>query len=146
METMAKKAVGTFLELERLHGKLCEKQLRKINIHRGQQIMLMMLARHKESVSQKTLAQELRISSAATAVGLKRLCAGGYIRKVPSQKDGRYNEITISERGKKVVEQAKSVFDEVDQMMIRGISKEEIACFCDVLAKMKDNLGKEDKK
>ena len=114
-------AIGLFMRTDRLHKKLCEKRLEEIKLHRSQHIMLMHLHRFGKTVSQKELAESLSITPAAAAVSVKKLIDGGYVERKTSDKDARYNDVSITEKGKKVVkdleqEKRDPILDEINAL------------------------------
>lgn len=139
-EQKAKFAVRLFMNTDKAHRKLCEKKTEVFNIHRSQHMILMELYHLGKETSQKEIAQKLSISEAATAVSLKKLAALGLIEKVCSEKDLRYNEIKISEKGKEIINKSKEIFKEIDSVMTKGISDEELDLFIKTMEKMNKNL------
>lgn len=135
-----RQALQLFRRIDRGHKKLCEKRFEELGLHRGQHIMLMTLGRFDAPIAQKTLAGALGVSEAATAMGLKRLLKRGYIEKTTSPLDGRYHEVQISESGREVIERSRQIFDEIDDLLIRGIRDEELSAFTKTLKKLYDNL------
>lgn len=132
--------IGLFMHTDRLHKKLCEKRIGELKIHRSQHVMLMKLSRFRRSVSQKELADCLSITPSAATVSIKKLIAGGYVERKESEKDARFNEISITEKGEKVVLRSKEIFDLIDAQMVSGIGKEELMSFIATLKKMEENL------
>ncbi len=133
-------AVGLFMCTDRLHKKIAEKRLEEIKLHRSQHIMLMHLSRFGRTVSQKELAESLSITPAAAAVSVKKLIDGGYIERKTSDKDARYNDVSITEKGEAVVKRSREIFNSIDEDMVSGISEEELIAFIEILKKMTENL------
>lgn len=133
-------AVGLFMCTDRLHKKVVEKRLEEIKLHRSQHVMLMHLHRFGKAVSQKELAESLSITPAAAAVSVKKLIDGGYIERKTSDKDARYNDVTITEKGRNVVMRSREIFDSIDKDMVEGVAEEELIAFIGTLKKMKENL------
>lgn len=131
------RAIGRTL---RLHHRICEKRLSALPIHRAQHMLLMRLAREESTPSQKELAACMEISTAAIAVALKKLEADGYIVRQPDKSDSRVNTISITEKGRKTVEDSRLVFDRIDEAMYEGIGREELDAFTATLKKLEENL------
>ena len=66
------------------------------------------------NASQNDIARQMDISAATVAVALKKLESGGYISKEVDEEDNRLNKITITEKGNKVVEQSKQIFEMIE--------------------------------
>lgn len=115
-----------FVKAGRMHRAYCDRLVHKVGMHRNQHKILMMLSCRKEKPSQKELAQRLEISTAAVAVIIKKLEQSGYITKTSAQKDGRFNEIEITEKGREVVEETKEFFAACDRMLFAGFTEPEM--------------------
>ena len=129
-----------FMHINRMQHKQAEKMLVKTGVHRNQHMLLMHLYRTKEAPSQKEIANSFRISPAAVAVSLKKLENEGYILRNTSENDNRYNEITITEKGKSVVDMSKEILDSLDERSFGNLSSEEKEILGKLLDKVIDNL------
>ena len=81
------------------------------------------------------------VSPAAVAVSLKKLENGGYIKREPSEEDGRFNKTVITEAGLEVLERGKKVFSEVDRQSLDGFSPEEKKTLDSYIMRISDNLS-----
>ena len=131
-----------FMHIGRLHRRAVENKIGKAGVHKSQHMILMYLHRKSGKVSQKDIANHFEISPAAVAVSLKKLETGGYIERNSAESDNRYNEITITEKGKEVVEYSRKVFEEVDEKSFEGISAEEREVLITLLDKITFNIKK----
>ena len=75
--------------------------------------------------TQNHIAEAMEVSAATVAVSLKKLEKGGYIEKRISPEDGRSNLIALTVKGEDVVQQSKTLFEEVDRQMFEMISEEQ---------------------
>ena len=91
-------------------------------------------------MSQTELAEHLEISPAAVAVSLKKLEAGGYIKRMAAQNDCRCNEIQITDKGREMVSASKRFFSEIDSAMLEGIDEKMLDGFVKCLEIMQNNL------
>lgn len=137
---LAHEAIGLFMHTDRLHKRLVEKRIKELSIHRSQHIMLMVLSKCDETISQKELADRLNITPAAATVTLKKLIKGGYVTQKASKKDGRFNEIKITDKGIEIIKRSKEIFAEIDSIMVNSIDEEELKAFSKTLRKMKENI------
>lgn len=135
------KITHAFIRANRLHRACCDKLISQVNMHRNQHRILMNLAREGTQLSQKELAKRLEISTAAVAVMLKKLETEGYILKELSKEDNRFNEITITEKGREAVDKTYRYFNDIDKVMFDGLSKEELLVLEKCFSKMSDNLS-----
>lgn len=108
----------------RMHRRIVEREVNRLGLHGSQHHLLMHLANH-ETLTQKELASQLKVSPASVAVSLKKLESEGYIAKEMDPKDNRYNKITITEKGKYLVEKSRQVVVKIDEAAFDGFSEEE---------------------
>ena len=109
----------------RLHKRIVERETNQLGLHGSQHHLLMHLANH-ETVSQKELASQLKVSPASVAVSLKRLESEGYISKAMDLEDNRFNKITITDKGKNIVDKSRQVVIKIDEAAFCGFSEEEM--------------------
>lgn len=131
--------IRMFMQTNMLHRRVVEQQLNSTGVFRSQHHMLMCL-HNNPGMSQKELAKQLSISAAATAVSLKKLEKGGYVRKVMDSQDNRFNRIELTEQGKKVVDLSHVIFDRMDGEFFRGFTDDEIRDWCRFMERVQGNL------
>ncbi len=139
-KTTLRELKGKFMHINRMHHKQAEKMLCKTGVHRNQHMLLMHLYHSKEAPSQKELANRFNISPAAVAVSLKKLENEGYISRNTSETDNRYNQITITQKGKGVVDMTKEILDGLDERSFGNLSDDEKETLAFLLDKVIDNL------
>lgn len=130
-----------FMVVARKHRTAVENGMSDIPIHGSQHHILGVLAASCGDISQKEIAKILKISPAAVAVSLKKLENGGYIKREPSEEDGRFNKTVITEAGLEVLERGKKVFSEVDKQSLDGFSPEEKKTLDSYIMRISDNLS-----
>ena len=126
--------------VSQLHHRMLEKLVGATGLHRAQHRMLMTLADH-EFESQSALANMLEISTATVAVSLKKLERDGYIQKKVKEGESRATVIQLTERGKKVVESSREIFESMDKKAVRGFTDEELVLLRTFLGRMYENLS-----
>jgi DNA-binding MarR family transcriptional regulator len=122
------------------HRKIMQNYLDVTGVYQAQHRLLMKIY-HSQYASQQDLARSMEVSTATIAVSLKKLEKGGYINKVMDKVDNRLNQITITEKGNKVVEQSKQIFDSTDQKVFAGFTEEELGTLSGLLQKLDANLA-----
>lgn len=115
-----------FMKINRLHRSAVEKRMSNCEIHRSQHMLLMFLHRCEKTPTQREIADRFEISPAAVATSLKKLEADGYITRQTNESDVRQNMISITDKGRKVVEFSKSTFDELDRMTYDSLTEQEL--------------------
>ncbi len=139
-DTTESRVIGKYIRTNRRHRKVLEQELKSTGVHRSQHQLLMFIADHPD-LSQKELAGRQGVSAATTAVSLKKLEQGGYVRRVVDLKDNRCNQIGITEKGMEVVRSSKAVFEELERVMFSGFSQEDFRRMEELLDRMYDNMG-----
>ncbi len=132
--------VRTLIHTDKLHRNLVEKRMAKLGLHRSQHIMLLCIMGFDSPPTQKDIAETLGLSAATVAVTIKKLECSEFIAKVRSDGDSRCNHITITEKGKNILETAREIFDNIDNTTFSGISDDELDVFVSVFEKMTRNL------
>lgn len=141
MENLIKETVRSFRRVNRMLMRIIDRTVSKTSVYRGQHQVLMCIA-HNSNASQAELADKLEISPAALAVSLKKLEKGGYIRKSSDSSDDRKKRIEITEQGESIVADSRRMFQEVENQMLDGFSKEEICELAQYMERMHENLLK----
>ena len=124
-----------------MHKRLIDSSVSaQVGLHRTQHVILMHLAKKDRLPSQKELADHLNITPAAVTVALQKLESGGYIIRSAGD-DNRFNEISITELGRRVVEESKAIFAKIDESMFDGFSDEELKILISYLERMQKNIS-----
>lgn len=134
--------MGKLMSIMRDHKSVVDWFVNETKLHKSQHRLLMNLARLGNNVSQRDLAETLNITPAAVAVTLKKLEKNGLVGRKMAEKDNRYNEVVLTEKGKKIVKESYKVFKYADEKMFDGFSMEELDTFEGYLNRIKDNLSK----
>ncbi len=141
-ETKLSRAINMMIKTDHMHKALIDTRVRDLGIHRTQHRILMHLARHNKLPSQKELADHLNVTPAAVTCALKKIEKDGYITRSLGH-DNRYNEISITEKGRDLVIQTKQLFSEVDCSMFEGFTDEELDTYISCLEKLQANIKKQ---
>lgn len=128
------------IQVDRFHRNIFEKMHSAFGIHRSQHRLLMYISRKDICPSQKDIAEHFDISPAAVAVSLKKLEDSGYIVRESLENDNRFNRITLTEKGKKVVEKSEDFFAESDFAMFSDFTEKDYENLLICLDKMMAGL------
>lgn len=126
-------------KIANLHNKCSAKLLISEDVHFSQLPILFSLL-HLGDCTQCQIAEDLGISYPSVAVSLKRLEKNGYIRRTASEKDLRYNKVSLTEKGKNSAEQARDTLEKIVQQKFAGFSEEEQMLLFEFLSRMEQNL------
>lgn len=135
--------VHLFIRTAKLHHTVVEGKVAGLGVHHSQHRMLMHLAKYDKIPSQKELADAFGVSPAAVATTLKRLEHEGYIEKSTTDEDNRCNEISITAKGRQMVEKSHDIFEHIDGEMFRGLDDRQIEEFEKTLEIIRANLERE---
>lgn len=135
-------AVNMMMQTDKMHRCLLESKVKNFGMHITSHRVLMHLARFDKLLSQKELADRLSITPAAVTGILKRLEAEKYIERRPSS-DNRYNEISITDKGRDVVDHTRQTFGSADRALFEDFSDEELEVYVRCLEKMQNNIKKQ---
>lgn len=135
-----KSTMHKMIYVSKLHRCITENSISSMGIHHSQHHLLMYIAEKGEVESQKQIAERFGITPAAVARSLKTLEAEGYIKRKSIASDGRYNNISITARGRKIVENSHAIFSETDALAFSDFSEDDIERFNRYLDMMKERL------
>jgi len=123
------------------HRRIMQNYLDETGVYQAQHRLLMEISRNP-NISQNDIAKLMDVSAATVAVSLKKLEKGGYINKVMDEEDNRLNKITVTEKGNRVVEHSKRIFQSVDRKAFDGFTEEEKHTLFALLQKLNTNLDR----
>ena len=133
------RAVEMMIRTDHMHRHLIDSRASELGIHRTQHRILMKLARHDKLLSQKELADWLDVTPAAVTVALRKLERDGYVEKALGR-DNRYNEVSITEKGRALVDRTRELFSATDKSLFEGFTKEELEHYIASLEKLEANI------
>ena len=141
-ETNLMRAVDMMIRTDHMHRCLIDTRAKDIGMHRTQHRILMHLAIHEHLRSQKALAEHFDITPAAVTGALKKIEGGGYIERALGE-DNRYNEISITEKGRELVNLTREVFSATDSALFDGFDEEELEVYISCLEKLQKNIKRQ---
>lgn len=136
---MAKNAGRMLHLLSRKHFQYCENKFQSLGIGPGQVPILMELGKHGQ-LSQRDLAEKVRVTPATISGTLKRLERSGVIVRTGAEDDARVSLVSLSENGEALMKEARSVFAEADDLLIEGFSQQEKEALLSLLQRMLENV------
>lgn len=135
-----KNTVRKMMHILRLHRAYFERNISAMGIHHSQHHLLMYIVKHGEINSQKEIAEKFNITPAAVARSLKSLEQEGYITRHAIDGDGRYNKITVTEKGIDIAERSFKMFKETDESLFEDFDEDDIIKLNAYLDKMQSKL------
>lgn len=126
--------------INRLHHVSIESRAEELFLHRSQHMMLVVISMADKPLTQRELSERLDISPSAVAMTLRRLLGGGYVCRTPDESDARCNNISLTDKGRKVLAETKELFDSVDRAVFGGFSEQQLEQLASLLDRMCSNL------
>ena len=117
-------------------------QLAELGLYPNQEIMLVQLAAG-DGLSQKMLAQTLRISHAAVAKSVRRLESMGLVERRQSTSDRRVTLVFLSYGGRAVQKDILSLWERLNEMATSALTNADQRAFLEVVAKIRSVLDAE---
>ena len=136
------RAIEMMIRTDHMHRAMIDSRVKEIGIHRTQHRILMRLARCGTLPSQKELAEHLDITPAAVCGALKKIEEGGYVERTLGH-DNRFNELSITDKGRELVNLTREMFSEADRSMFDGFSDEELDSYITSLEKLQANIKRQ---
>lgn len=90
---------------------------------------------------QKDIEAEFSINRSTTSEMLKLMCKNGMISRVPVDYDARLKKIVLTEKSLKFNQELSRKMDEIDQILIKGLTESEVETFLKLCDKLIDNLN-----
>ena len=102
--------------------------------------VLMYLCFHGKQAPQCEVTAHLRVKPSTANGVLDRMVDKGLVERSVSGSDARRRLITITEKGLALQEQTQRSFQEVEAVIGRGLTAEELETFCFLLGRITQNL------
>ena len=143
LEQLQMNLIGKMILITKEHRTAVNRYVEKNDLQKSQHRLLLVLSHlieESSNVSQRDLAESLNVTPAAVAVTLKKLEKNGIISKTTSETDNRYNELSITEKGRQIVKDSKKAFRSTDMQIFKDFTTEEMEQLLSFLGRMEANL------
>ena len=140
MEEIVRKATQMLRIRDHEHHRIIEQVVQQATGISHSQHLLLMQLNWFQFKSQKDIASKLNISPAAVTMSLKKLEMEGYVEKNINPDDTRFNFVTLTEKGQKVVSFSIELFHAIDQKIFDGFSEEELTTLISYMERIIGNL------
>ena len=137
------KIIHQLISFAMKHRKIMLHYIDETGVYHAQHRLLMEISCNPNA-SQNDIAKLMDVSAATIAVSLKKLEKEGYINKEMDEGDNRLNKISITEKGNRVVEQSKQIFESADRKIFEGFTENEKSTLSALLQKLDANLARMD--
>ena len=90
----------------------------------------------------KDIEQELNITKSVASNLVKRMVQNGLVELEASPSDKRAKFVRLTEKSRSQMQEVKDFFDRIDQSLLDGVSKSDLAIFEKVLGQLQENVEK----
>ncbi|MEG0154499.1 MAG: MarR family transcriptional regulator [Lachnospiraceae bacterium] len=101
---------------------------------------ILMALDRKDGLSQRELAELLRISPPSITVALQKMEQEGYLTREHDEKDQRIIRLTVTEKGESSTESVHDAFERIDEILFAKMNLEEKMLLRRLTAQMQENL------
>jgi MarR family transcriptional regulator, transcriptional regulator for hemolysin len=128
-------------DVSRMRRTLFDQRLKDLDITRAQWSALASLSRHEtEGVIQADLARELEVGKVTIGGLIDRLEASSIVERRGDPADRRTRRVYITDKGYEIIEQMQTIGRELNAVIMKGLTLDQIHAAEDVLHSMKVNL------
>ena len=90
----------------------------------------------------KDIEQELNITKSVASNLVKRMVQNGLVELEASPSDKRAKFVRLTDKSRSQMKQVKAFFERIDQSLLDGVSKSDLAIFEKVLGQLQENVEK----
>ncbi len=114
-------------------------QFSSIGFGSGQYLFFINIAQN-EGINQKDLSESLAIDKATTAKAIGKLTKLGYIAQRQNTKDKRYNNLFLTDKGREILPEIKTILKGTRNILQNGMKAEECNQSLKMLSLMLTNI------
>ena len=130
-----------FMRIDRRFMGKCFGQMQELGIYPGQIPVLGLLA-YRDGLSQREIAEHLRIKPPTVNVTVQRLEKAGFLFRKADEKDQRVSRIYLTEKGKQAKERGMKRVEENEKILFDGFSDAELCLLRRFLEQITANIDK----
>lgn len=142
IKTLEKMIAQIFFRNQVIHPKVVMKNISNTTTPTQMQIMGYILEHIDEEIYQKDLEDVLKLRRATVSGVLQTMEKNKLIERITYEQDTRKKKIILNDDAKKIFLENKLKMEEIEKVIIEGITDEELDVFSMVIEKMKKNIEK----
>lgn len=109
------------VRVAKLHRSVVAGELAKVGLHVGQDVLLAELDGSR-GLSQRELADRLKVEQATVGVALRRLESAGFVRRQVSAEDARVRHAVLTEQGVGVLDAIRKAWHDAEHVLTSRLS------------------------
>lgn len=134
--------IRTLHNLDKVILKVINERLGVLNVSHVQALILIFLSEHiGEEIFQKNLEKEFGLSNPTVTASVKSMEAKGLVKKVKSQKDGRYYILSLENKGMQLAPKCNTIYEEIESQLKELLTNEQLIVLNDIDKKISVLLG-----
>lgn len=106
------------------------------------QFILLHKLHEQDGACQSDLAFSSNRNKSSLTRAINVLEKKNYIARIPCKEDRRMNRLYITKSGEEVLERSTHIFDEMHQIIQKGVTQEEAKQVIDILKRVRENVNK----
>ena len=114
-------------------------KMENMNIGVGQ-VPILKLLKENGTMTQRQIAEEIRVTPATICGTIKRMERAGLIQRASAENDGRVTCISLTDEGRERAERALAMIEHSYRELLRGFSDEELRQMQNFVRRMGENL------
>jgi len=129
-------------DVSRLRRTVFDQRMKPMGVTRSQWWVLTNLSRHEgDALTQSELAKLMEVGKVTVGGLIDRLEANGLVIRAQDPNDRRSRRISVSPKGKQLVEDMRFIAMDINSSSLKGVTEEQLQVLIDVLQIMKKNLS-----
>lgn len=112
----------------------------EFNLNKSQAGILFALHR-SDSLSQKELAARMNVTPPSITSSIQKMERDGYLTRRSDPADQRVMRLTLTEKGRSCIKGVYAVAEQMEEIMFRDMTREEIMLLRRLLFQIRDNLN-----
>lgn len=137
----SKSFIKIILEIYRMSQNYITPKASKYGITRGQWYFFNRLLFNQDGISQEQLSEEMYVNSAHTSRAIKSLEDKGFVYREKDTEDERKKNIYVTEKSKEIKDEYHNIYKELNKILVRDFTDEEIELCRSFLHRMRDNIS-----
>ncbi|UED84555.1 MarR family winged helix-turn-helix transcriptional regulator [Streptomyces profundus] len=131
-------------QLARAHRSRAAAMLRAMDLHPGQELLLMRLF-DKDGQPQSELLGSVGLDHSTVSKSLRRMRDAGLLTREPAAHDRRAAVIWLTEKGRALREPLTAMWRTLEEASVRDLSPEEVDAFIDIAHRIEGAVGDRDR-
>ncbi|MDT0445295.1 MarR family winged helix-turn-helix transcriptional regulator [Streptomyces johnsoniae] len=131
-------------QLARAHRSRAAAMLRAMDLHPGQELLLMQLF-DKDGQTQSELLGSVGLDHSTVSKSLRRMQDAGLLTREPAEHDRRAVVVRLTDKGRALREPLTAMWRTLEEASVRDLSPEEVDAFIGIARRIEGAVGDRDR-